>query len=258
MVSNINSTSPTPKNKQANGKKRFKKNALEPVDFVSEFQKDPKFKTELCITFSNTGFCAYGNKCRFAHGKDELFDKVVSHPKYRKSDCITFHTNGFCNYGQRCHFRHNETTKLNEISRSHYSLLLTIYPLKNKIIHQRLPIFQNISNGVGLNFNNKQVGPTGFNSNNQKIIFHNSQFSQPTFKTINHLKRVIDINMNFNINDRSNNSVYSKNSNNCTKSNITSTSRKFSESSTEAVSPPKSNYTSSNRLNNNNNNAKYD
>ena len=35
---------------------------------------DPKYKTELCKTFSDTGICPYGDKCRFAHGKEELFN----------------------------------------------------------------------------------------------------------------------------------------------------------------------------------------
>lgn len=31
-----------------------------------------KHKTELCKTFSELGYCNYGQKCRFAHGKHEL------------------------------------------------------------------------------------------------------------------------------------------------------------------------------------------
>lgn len=27
-----------------------------------------KYKTELCKTFSEKGYCPYGRKCRFAHG----------------------------------------------------------------------------------------------------------------------------------------------------------------------------------------------
>ena len=75
-------------------KKKYKKDALDFVDYEQEFRKDSKFKTELCKSFTDTGFCAYGNKCRFAHGKDNLFDKFVNHPKYRKSDCLTFHSHG--------------------------------------------------------------------------------------------------------------------------------------------------------------------
>ena len=42
-----------------------------------EHKKDPKYKTELCKTFSETGKCPYGFKCRFAHGKEELSKKTL-------------------------------------------------------------------------------------------------------------------------------------------------------------------------------------
>ena len=143
MVSTLVSPPASEQNSRS-GKKKYKKNAMEFVDYETEYKKDPKFKTELCKTFTDTGFCAYGNKCRFAHGKDDLFNRHVSHPKYRKSDCMTFHTNGFCNYGARCHFRHNETLRLHSLPLSFYYLQLTIYPEKAKI--RRLPIFDNITN----------------------------------------------------------------------------------------------------------------
>ena len=38
---------------------------------------DPKYKTELCKKFSDTGTCPYGSKCRFAHGKGELISKML-------------------------------------------------------------------------------------------------------------------------------------------------------------------------------------
>lgn len=30
------------------------------------------FKTALCKSFKQTGFCVFGNSCRFAHGEEEL------------------------------------------------------------------------------------------------------------------------------------------------------------------------------------------
>ncbi len=108
----------------SNGKKKYKKNALEYVDFFKEFKKDPKFKTELCTTFTETGFCPYGNKCRFAHGREELFERPVNHPNYRRSECNAFHSNGYCNYGIRCHFKHHENLKIENIPRSYYTYLV--------------------------------------------------------------------------------------------------------------------------------------
>ena len=42
----------------------------------SEQKRDPKYKTELCKTFSETGKCPYGFKCRFAYLKEELLSKI--------------------------------------------------------------------------------------------------------------------------------------------------------------------------------------
>ena len=112
------------------GKKKFKlkKDAMEYVDLLSEYMKDPKFKTELCRTYAEKDFCVYGNKCRFAHGKEELFQKAISHPKYKVKRCISFFQNAFCTYGSRCHFQHEER-KINQTFRSYYSYVLNLHAL---------------------------------------------------------------------------------------------------------------------------------
>src|SRR5690606_5123390 len=100
------------------------------VDYEEEFKNDCKFKTELCISFSNNGFCKYGNKCRFAHGKEELFDKSLACPKYKQTECISFYSYGFCNYGKRCHFKHDDR-QLVTLNRSWYSYNLRMnQPIK--------------------------------------------------------------------------------------------------------------------------------
>lgn len=154
-------------------KKKYKKDAMDFVNFEEEFKKDPKFKTELCKTFTDTNFCAYGNKCRFAHGREELFVKHVNHPKYRKSDCLTFHAEGFCNYGQRCHFKHHELRKLDEIPRSYYFFLLN-WVGEKKPKTRRLPIFCEVTG-------TKKTG--GYNLKE--------------CKNLNNLKRMINLNVNF-------------------------------------------------------------
>ena len=40
-----------------------------------ENKVDPKYKTEICKKFQSIGKCPYGNKCRFAHGEQELIMK---------------------------------------------------------------------------------------------------------------------------------------------------------------------------------------
>eukprot|EP01105_Mastigella_eilhardi_P021460 TRINITY_DN5193_c1_g2_i1.p1 TRINITY_DN5193_c1_g2~~TRINITY_DN5193_c1_g2_i1.p1 ORF type:complete len:203 (-),score=47.91 TRINITY_DN5193_c1_g2_i1:80-688(-) len=63
------------------------------------------YKTELCRSFMEAGTCAYGAKCQFAHGLEEL-RPVPRHPLYKTEVCKTFHTIGTCRYGTRCRFIH--------------------------------------------------------------------------------------------------------------------------------------------------------
>ncbi|XP_055986508.1 mRNA decay activator protein ZFP36L2-like, partial [Sorex fumeus] len=66
----------------------------------------PRYKTELCRPFEESGACRYGDKCQFAHGGREL-RLLARHPKYKTELCRTFHSAGLCPYGPRCHFIHN-------------------------------------------------------------------------------------------------------------------------------------------------------
>lgn len=127
----------------ANGKKKIKmkKNAFDPVNFEEEKKKDPKYKTELCKSWLETGFCVYGNKCRFAHGRNELYNKVQS-SNYKKKPCKSFVETGFCPYGSRCNFRHDER-KINDIALSHYFVNILI---KEQIIPgKRLKVFEEMT-----------------------------------------------------------------------------------------------------------------
>ncbi|CAG5098541.1 Oidioi.mRNA.OKI2018_I69.XSR.g15760.t1.cds [Oikopleura dioica] len=69
------------------------------------------YKTELCRSWEDTGFCRYGKKCQFAHSPKELRN-VLRHPKYKTEMCDSFHTVGVCPYGNRCHFVHNDIEAL--------------------------------------------------------------------------------------------------------------------------------------------------
>jgi hypothetical protein len=123
-------------------KPKMKKNALEPVDFETEKKIDPKFKTELCKSWTESNFCVYGNKCRFAHGKNELSFKQVNASKYKQKDCNSFKDHGWCLYGNRCNFKHDER-KISRIDRSYYTYLLQT----QKPANRRLPVFTNLSGG---------------------------------------------------------------------------------------------------------------
>ena len=89
-----------------NKKEKNTKINLSKALMEAEQKKDPKYKTELCKTYSETKKCPYGFKCRFAHGKEELLSKIIN-SNYKKKDCKTFSENGFCPYGSRCSFRHD-------------------------------------------------------------------------------------------------------------------------------------------------------
>lgn len=68
------------------------------------------YKTELCRSWEETGACRYGNKCQFAHSREEL--RVIDrHPKYKTEMCKTFWEKGTCPYGKRCCFIHTDKTE---------------------------------------------------------------------------------------------------------------------------------------------------
>ena len=133
-------------------------------DYFQEFEKirDPKYKTELCKKFEETGKCPYGFKCRFAHGKEELNSKNTGN-NYKKKSCKTFLENGFCPYGSRCSFKHDERT-LNDIKLPYYYIKTFIY--NNFNCNYRLNIFEEITSS---NINN--------NNNNNNECFKNKDFS---------------------------------------------------------------------------------
>jgi hypothetical protein len=151
MVSNLSYT-----NKQ---NKRCKNKEIYFIDYEKEFQNDSTFKTELCLSYTNNGSCKYGNRCRFAHGKKELFDKSLCIPNYKLTECVNFLKLGFCNYGYRCHFKHDDR-QFNNLSRSWFMLNLMIKNSNNNI--NRLDVFKKINN---VNFNLRNIELNIYNNN---------------------------------------------------------------------------------------------
>ncbi|KAA0200965.1 putative Tristetraproline [Fasciolopsis buskii] len=76
------------------------------------------FKTEFCQSYLNgsNGRCSYGEKCRFAHGLQELHVSL-QHPRYKTVKCHTFQQFGNCRYGSRCTFIHDESTEQLQVIR---------------------------------------------------------------------------------------------------------------------------------------------
>lgn len=109
---------------------------------------ETKFKTELCKNWSETGRCNYGNKCKFAHGKEELLDRPIPNKqRYKSKRCNSFHTGMFCPYGLRCLFAHEQNTLEEVNGRSYYQRLLEIPELLETPTNasRRLSFFQKLT-----------------------------------------------------------------------------------------------------------------
>ena len=71
-----------------------------------------KYKTELCKYYEINGYCKYGDRCAYAHGKENLRSKVTNSSAYRTRKCSQFFEHGYCPYGSRCQFAHQLTTNI--------------------------------------------------------------------------------------------------------------------------------------------------
>jgi hypothetical protein len=101
-----------------------------------------KYKTEMCRNWLELGTCHYGKKCNYAHGKNEMIDKILPNDNYKTKHCIPFNDKGFCTYGHRCLFVHNNGVS-EAAKKKSYSVFLANPELKCK--KPRLPIFQKIT-----------------------------------------------------------------------------------------------------------------
>lgn len=164
---------------------KLKKNAKEFVDKQAEFKNDPKYKTEMCKTWVNQNFCPYGNKCRFAHGRKDLFRKNVDAGKYKQKECSSFYFFGFCLYGERCHFKHDERRIETLYRNSYYSYLLNSLATQQESIRinrsrpnratKRLSVFAQITGG-----DNDSQKPSCYSHLNPKdYIYNETRFVQP-------------------------------------------------------------------------------
>lgn len=123
------------------------------INMLNEHIRDPKYKTEICKNWEKSGSCPYNNKCRFAHGKDELMNKEIeANPNYRARDCLNFFKNGVCNYGRRCCFKHDDR-KINEENMAVDSLILL--QIRNPLEKRRLSIFKEVITDTC--FNRKKI-----------------------------------------------------------------------------------------------------
>uniref|UniRef100_A0A1I7XHK8 C3H1-type domain-containing protein n=1 Tax=Heterorhabditis bacteriophora TaxID=37862 RepID=A0A1I7XHK8_HETBA len=70
------------------------------------------YKTRLCMTYSSGKECEMGDRCKFAHGTEDLraleLTPRAPNVKYKTKLCKNFlpFASGFCPYGLRCEFIH--------------------------------------------------------------------------------------------------------------------------------------------------------
>ena len=142
-------------NKKHTKKNVFKNNKKNKVPFKGEAKDFKiKYKTELCKYFEINGYCKYGDKCAYAHGKENLRSKVTNTTAYRTKKCVQFFEQGYCPYGNRCQFAHQLKSNIinNPYDRgmTYEKTLETISKLENvenikKLIEKpRLKIFEEI------------------------------------------------------------------------------------------------------------------
>lgn len=75
-------------------------------------------KTEICRNWEN-GYCQYGSKCTFAHGRHELQERLDIPQNYKTKLCEKFHgPQHHCSYGQRCTFVHSRPPPASQSSQS--------------------------------------------------------------------------------------------------------------------------------------------
>ena len=96
-----------------------------------------------------------GDKCAYAHGKENLRSKVTNTTAYRTKKCTQFFEQGYCPYGSRCQFAHQLKSNIinNPYDRgmTYGKILETISKLENaenikKLIEKpRLPVFLEFS-----------------------------------------------------------------------------------------------------------------
>ena len=122
-----------------------------------------KYKTELCKYYEINGYCKYGDRCAYAHGKENLRSKVTNSIAYRTRKCSQFFENGYCPYGNRCQFAHQLASNIinNPYDRkmTYKKTLETISKLENvenikKLIEKpRLAVFKELCNNKNIKSN---------------------------------------------------------------------------------------------------------
>lgn len=84
--------------------------SLDEAYLAKSIGRSLRYKTELCNKYAKNGFCAYKDRCQFAHGLSDLRPPFL-HPKYKTELCRSFYMLGVCSYGPRCLFIHSHNER---------------------------------------------------------------------------------------------------------------------------------------------------
>ena len=86
-------------------------------ELMTRISVNKKYKRNICKNWSESGTCAYGTKCQYAHGYDELHvvdklteEQLKAHDLFKTQNCRSFHKDMFCWFGRRCQWRHEHRT----------------------------------------------------------------------------------------------------------------------------------------------------
>ena len=98
-----------------------------------------KYKTEICKNYELYGECQFGDNCSFAHGSNEIRDKIIDNYQYKTRNCKNFIHNGYCSYGKRCQYLHTEENYISKLENFTLRLLLFFEDNVNKLsLHEIL------------------------------------------------------------------------------------------------------------------------
>ena len=97
-----------------------------------------RYKIELCFQFMETGYCQFGDRCLYAHGKFELRPCTYRHQKFKTQLCKAFHEDGFCSFGNRCSFIHTQPNLDGLLKRLDDSMMVKTEPMPGEFDRAQL------------------------------------------------------------------------------------------------------------------------
>ena len=141
-----------------------------------------KYKTEICKKFEENGYCCYGDRCQFAHGKSEL--RYVQRKKSYKTVICVNYNNGYCAYGDRCAFAHDKAfTNKNKLNNNpkYKTKICKTFEEKGKCPYGDECIFIHKPKIINNKINIKNDFLNNYNKKKKKVV-----------KEINKMNKIID------------------------------------------------------------------